>query len=276
MNILNILDEIEKVDGDVYERLSPRRKAMQSFFNMGSKVALAAVPLALGSMFKTAYGQTPSKVLDALNFALTLEHLEYNFYKQAMEKALIIGIPAGAATGAITTIRDHELAHVNFLKTAITGAGGTPVTEKTYDFTAKGTFPTVFTSYATFLAVAQALEDTGVRAYKGQAGELMGTGGVLTAALNIHSVEARHASHIRQMRRNSGQMPTIKPWITNGNDSGVPAADGNYAGEENDTQVTIKITGINGMAVSMAAATEAFDEPLTKAQVTALVTPFFV
>jgi hypothetical protein len=276
MNILNILDEIEKVDGDVYERLSPRRKAMQSFFNTGSKIALAALPIALGSMFKKAYGQTPPKVLDALNFALTLEHLEYNFYKQAMEKASIIGIPAGPATGAITTIRDHELAHVNFLKTAITGAGGTPVAQAMYDFTAKGTFPTVFTSYATFLAVAQALEDTGVRAYKGQAGELMGTGGVLTAALNIHSVEARHASHIRQMRRNSGQMPAIKPWITNGNDSGVPAADGNYAGEALDTQAGIKITGINGMAVSMTAATEAFDEPLTKAQVTALVTPFFV
>ncbi|MDB5120377.1 MAG: ferritin-like protein [Sphingobacteriales bacterium] len=58
--------------------------------------------------------------------------------------------------------------------------------------------------------------------------------------------------------------------------AGVTAADAIYAGEVNDTQAGIKITGINGMTVSMSAATEAFDEPLTKAQVTAIVTPFFV
>lgn len=33
MNIVNILEEIEKVDGEIYERLNPRRAAMKSFFN---------------------------------------------------------------------------------------------------------------------------------------------------------------------------------------------------------------------------------------------------
>jgi hypothetical protein len=48
--------------------------------------------------------------------------------------------------------------------------------------------------------LAQAFEDTGVRAYKGQAGNVMSNKTVLQAALQIHSVEARHASQVRRMR----------------------------------------------------------------------------
>jgi hypothetical protein len=53
-------------------------------------------------------------------------------------------------------------------------------------------------AYAQFLALAQAFEDTGVRAYKGQAANLISTD-LLTAALQIH-VEARHASEVRRLR----------------------------------------------------------------------------
>ncbi|WP_449435002.1 ferritin-like domain-containing protein [Pedobacter steynii] len=85
MNIVNILEEIEKVDGEIYERLNPRRSAMKDFYNMGKKVALAAMPLALGSMFTKAYGQsTPTAVVEVLNFALTLEYLEYHFYNHSL------------------------------------------------------------------------------------------------------------------------------------------------------------------------------------------------
>jgi hypothetical protein len=168
---------------------------------------------------------------------------------------------------------------VTFLKTAISAAGGTPYnyTAATFDFTAKGTFGDVFTNYITFLAVAQAFEDTGVRAYKGQAGNLMGTANraYLTAALNIHSVEARHASHIRQMRAATGIV--VKPWIT-GVTSGIgPVTNLNYAGEDNVVQGGVTITGLAGANgnVSVNAATEAFDEPLTKEQVLTIVGPFF-
>ena len=60
------------------------------------------------------------------------------------------------------------------------------------------------------LGIAQLLEDTGVRAYKGRAGELLGTD-LLTVALQIHSVEARHAAKIRVMR---GQ----RAWVNPGDD----------------------------------------------------------
>ena len=277
MNILNILDEIEKVDADVYERLSPRRKAMKSFFNLGTKMAAAAVPLAMGTMFKKAYGQNANGLVGVLNFALTLEYLEYYFYQQGAATSGLVP-PGTAAVAAINTIRDHENQHVNFLRTAITGAGGVPVTytASQFDFTAKGTFPTVFSNYATFLAVAQTFEDTGVRAYKGQAGNLMSNDGVLDAALRIHSVEARHASHIRYMRRNAGHAATIKPWITL-NQSGIAssAVQPSYNGEEVTTQASVQIANINGQNISAEAASEAFDEPLTKDQVLAIVTPFF-
>jgi rubrerythrin len=271
MNIVNILEEIEKVDGEIYERLSPRRSAMKQFYNFGSKVALASVPLALGSMFKKAYGQTiDTKVADVLNFALTLEYLECNFYDQAVKLGTAL-VPAGPATGAILTIRNHEQAHVNLLAGALGAQAIAPLGYDKFDYTAGGVFGSVFTDYPTFLAVAQAFEDTGVRAYKGQAGNLMGSP-YLETALNIHSVEARHASHIRQMRKApaGGGVTALKPWITGSNDSGVAAANAVYAGEDNVTQATITITNINGMGTSVNAATEAFDEPLTKDAVLAI------
>ena len=185
-------------------------------------------------------------------------------------------IPAGTpALAALTNIRDHELAHVNLLKGAITGSGGTPVsfTASQFDFTAKGNFNAVFTDYPTFLAVAQVFEDTGVRAYKGQAGNLMGSPGVLQTALQIHSVEARHAAHIREMRQApaGGGVTALRPWITGANDSGVPAAAANYAGEDNVVQLGINIPGL-GFSVN--ASTAAFDEPLTMDAVNAIASLF--
>jgi hypothetical protein len=278
MKIVNILEEIEKVDGDIYERLSPRRKAMKDFFKVGSKVAIGAMPFAIGSMFNKAYGQTvPAGVLAVLQYALTLEHFEFTFYDTGFNQA---PIPVGAEKNAIQTIRDSEGKHVAFLQTVIKAAGATPVAAKaSYDFTAQGTFPTVFSSYATFLAVAQVLEDTGVRAYKGRAGELLGQKVYLTAALGIHAVEARHAAKIRYMRRVNGQAPNNKSYISGGNDTGIGAVDGNYGGatpESNVMQAGITITGINSQAISATAAAEAFDEPLTAAEVLALVAPFGV
>jgi hypothetical protein len=280
MNLLNIIEEIEKVDPEFNERISPRRAAIKNMSGFGKKVALSALPLALGGLFKKAYGQTPSTaVVDVLRFAFTLENLEAEFYKTGVATTGLI--PAGTpAVAALTLIRDDENKHVQFLSDTIktlSGAAPAAMSAANFDYTAKGNFGTVFSNYDTFLAVAQAFEDTGVRAYKGQAGNLMGAANrpILAAALGIHSVEARHASHLRQMRKARGA--SVKPWITNNDLGGLPAVTAAiYAGEQTDTQAGAKITGIaaNGITISMAAATEAFDEPLTKDQVLAIVTPF--
>ena len=282
MNLQNILSEIEKTDPEVYERLDTRRNAMKSFTKTTGKIALAAIPFALGSMFQKAYASPTSPtdlVLDTLNFALTLEYLEANFYIKAVASGII---PPGDALNSLTVIRNHENEHVNFLKTAITAAGGTPVsfTAASFDFTAKGTFPGVFSDYGTLLAVAQTFEDTGVRAYKGQAGNLISNNDYLTAALQIHSVEARHAAHLREMRKAANLLVPagvdVKPWITlDQSGIGTSAVQASYAGEENVMQAGVTIINIGGQKISAAAASEAFDEPLTKEQILAIVTPFF-
>lgn len=282
MNLQHIINEIEIADPEFKDRIDSRRDAMKSFARFGGKVALAAIPLALGSMFKKAYAGVKGvndTLFDILNYALTLEYLEAEFYATAVSKGTSL-IPAGAAANAIQTIADHEAAHVNFLKTAITQAGGTAVSKPSFDFSAgkgsgTGPFKDVFNDYALFLAVAQTFEDTGVRAYKGRAAEIVKGGDYLTAALNIHSVEARHASHIRQMRKANG-FGDVKPWIT-GKDSGIGAAvQASYDGEENTMQAMIDIVNINNSGISTSAATEAFDEPLSKDAVLAIVDPFIV
>jgi len=290
MNLFSIIEEIEKVDPEFNERVSPRRDAIKNITSFGSKVALAAVPFALGTMFKKAYGQAASSsVLSVLNFALTLEIIESTFYKTGMGMSGLV-----TDTSYIAQINTDEANHVAFLTSAITAAGGTPVTagEFTYvDFTGgggtqNGPFANVFSNYQTFLAVAETFEDTGVRAYKGQAPNLLGNQTYLTAALGIHAVEARHASAIRYLR-NSKYGVSINPWITStaadSNDTGIAQVDANYAGATPENTTTAG--GVNlltlpsvesSSSTSVSVATAAFDEPLTMAEVLAILIPAFV
>ena len=283
MNLHHIINEIEKVDANVHDRIDTRRAALKSFRNFGGKIALAAVPIAFGSLFKKAYGgvKGTADVMDVLNYALTLEYLESEFYAQALLASGLL--PSGQVNMSIQTISKHETAHVNFLKTAITSAGGTPVDKPVFDFSGgngsgEGPFKNAFTDLGLFLAVAQTFEDTGVRAYKGRAAELKGSGDVLTAALQIHSVEARHAAHLRLLRKELGSgVGDLKPWIT-GKESGINNAlvQPSYDGEENTTQAGVKIANIGGFDISEAAASESFDEPLSAEQVLMIVDGFIV
>jgi hypothetical protein len=296
MNLFSIIEEIEKVDPEFNDRISPRRDAIKNISSFGSKVALAAIPFALGDLFKKAYGATVSTdVIGVLNFALTLEILEATFYNTGIAKS-------GLVTDAsyIAHIQADENNHVKFLTSAITAAGGTPVTADDFvyvDFTAgagsnAGPFADVFTNYQTFLAVAETFEDTGVRAYKGQAGNLLGNQTYLTAALAIHAVEARHASAIRYLRT-SKYSAKVNPWITSAasgstdtsgaasNDTGIALVNANYGGStpENTTvqggvDIT-KLPSIEGSSTSVAVASAAFDMPLTQAEVLAILVPAF-
>ncbi|MEO8884981.1 MAG: ferritin-like domain-containing protein [Mucilaginibacter sp.] len=289
MDLLNIIEEINNVDPEFQDRISPRRAAIKNITSFGSKVAVAALPFAFSTLFKRAYGQTPTvAVNDVLNYALKLEYLEAAFYNAGVASNLGFST---AEKAYLVTIQGHENAHVKFLQSVLGSAAVAQSSQGmngAYDFTGgfntttntvtgTGPFTTVLSNVDTYFAVAQAFEDTGVRAYKGQAPNLLGNQVVLTAALNIHSVEARHASAIRQIRRSRGAT-TTKPWITGANDTGIAAVNGNYAGEDNVIQGGVTITNLAGVSgnVSVNAATEAFDEPLTMAQVVALVNIFGV
>jgi hypothetical protein len=272
MNILNILNDISKADPEVYDRLSPRRAVIRNFTR---KVSLTALPFALGGLFKKAYGKTNDLIIDTLNLALTSEYLESEFYQTGINQITLI--PLGDLAD-IQLLRDNETAHREFVRNTIISLGGTPIPKPTFDFTGgngsgNGPFADVFTNYSTFLGVAQAFEENGVRAYKGQATNLMGNNDILEAALRIHSVEGRHVAHLRKMRTDRG-FANLKPWITGTANALPAAAQAIYQGEDNTLQSNIQITGINGTTVSAAAASEAFDEPLTRQQVEAILDPF--
>ncbi|RZK31528.1 MAG: ferritin-like domain-containing protein [Hymenobacter sp.] len=201
MNFLQILSEIEKVDPEVYERLDSRRSVFKHMSGVGQKLTAAALPLFVGAVFNKAYAQTPvgADVNAVLNFALKLEYLESYFYNA---RTGVTGQMSAQNAAALALIATDESNHVSFLRAVLGSAAiAAPATTGVFDYTAKGTFPTALTNAGVYLAIAQSFEDTGVRAYKGAAPLIMANKTVLTAALNIHSVEARHASHIRAMRR---------------------------------------------------------------------------
>lgn len=226
---------------------------------MGGAVLATA---ALASDVFAQDGGMPSLVIDILNFALTLEHLEAEFYVRGVGMA---GLIPAEMRAPFDQIRKHEVAHVAFLQGVL---GSRAIAKPTFDYTAgggsgNGPFTDVFRNSQTFAAVAQTFEDTGVRAYKGQAANLMGYNNVLRAALRIHSVEARHASQVRRMRGQKG-------WITQSEPGNLPAAAAaSYAGESNKFQFILGQPDSNSQAQ-----TEAFDETLSMSQVLEIVKPF--
>ena len=318
MNFFDILSEIEKVDPEVYGRLDSRRSIFKHMSGVGQKLTAAALPLFVGAVFNKAYAQTPGSlaVADVLTFALKLEYLEMYFY---MQRTALTGLSSVNAT-ALSLIATDEANHVKFLRATLTSLGGTVLADPTvaaFDFTGgKGTQAGPFSDYrtnpATYLALAQSFEDTGVRAYKGAApiSSVMANKTVLTAALNIHSVEARHASHIRSMRRAGATSATPsqgiavspysaapKSWVSGtdgggavpgttnaiygaGNSSGAgTAANGTYLAEDNTLQGGLTLSTSTSPAFSGFPATafsEAFDEGLDVKTVATIANLFVV
>lgn len=201
------------------ERAVERRLATISRRSLLRTTAIAGgAALAFGTTGRAfAQASTPEMTeapfagpIDVLNYALTLEHLEAAFYRDGLAAIGEDGIAGlGFQPGVfawLSEIGAHEAAHVTALTDVITQLGGTPVQEATYDFG--------YTDAASFLQVAQALEDTGVSAYNGAAPYLMESDELLTAALTIHGVEARHAAYIAIL---NGQVPypeAVNPYLT--------------------------------------------------------------
>jgi ferritin-like protein len=119
-----------------------------------------------------------------LNYALTLEYLESSFYNAAAKNNVATG---DKALGQILkTVQMDENAHVKLLKGAL---GSKAVKKPNFNF------GKAVTDKATFTATSYVLENTGVHAYLGQAGNIK-DGKILLTAASIVTVEARHAGAI--------------------------------------------------------------------------------
>ncbi len=122
--------------------------------------------------------------VDVLNYALTLEHFE-----SALYKALIAANKLTDPTEQkyLTAFGKHEATHVTLLTEVITLLGGTPVAPRSmYNLPMIASRDDVVNNILS-------VEDVGASAYLGAAGMIQSKD-LLEVAVNIHNVEAEHAS----------------------------------------------------------------------------------
>jgi rubrerythrin len=131
-----------------------------------------------------ALAQASMGDLDILNYALTLEYLEADFYRQGLEAAIL----EGRELELVGPIADHEAAHVQALTDTVTQLGGTPAELPRFTYP-DGTFE----ERDAFLSTASTFEELGVTAYHGQITAIESTD-LLAAAAAIAGVESRHAA----------------------------------------------------------------------------------
>ena len=207
-------------------------------------------------------------VLDSLRLLQVIEYLQSDLYTRGLAA---VGFIPTADSEVFKTLSVQQAVHISTLSLLLTTRLGTPVVKPTFDFTGKGAVPGfAFAAgqYETFRMLSQAFEDLGVRAYKGQMQAFQADKQALTYALAMHSVEGRHAAEVRRIRGRKG-------WITGSSADDLPAfAKAIYAGEDVATQGSVNIGSALASNGGVDAATQAFDEPLTTAQVTAIITPF--
>jgi rubrerythrin len=161
-----------------------------SFILKGALAAGAVYGAAtVGPFVGQAFAQSGGGDVDIVNFALTLEYLEADFYK----KAASLGLSSNVMKIA-KEFGDEESQHVDALTATVKKLGGKPAKKPTFAFPDK--------DEKSFLKLAQTLEDTGVAAYNGAAPAIQSKE-VLGAAGSIVQVEARHAAAIRLQRSQS-------------------------------------------------------------------------
>ena len=230
-------------------------------------------------------GQNENVVV--LNFALTLELLEGDLYRQALNIAagqpITAPLPAGNASGYSLAVSPGtlnaqqaaagfaylqqfayiEAAHGAFLKAFIPTLGGTSVPANPKGYSAAAAGLVAGATLSTILTVILTAEETGVSAYLGAAGFLTNQT-LVEAASSIYSTESRHSSVIN---------------LVLGNITGSPlatAAPGPYnftGGVQPEANAKIPATFLNG---STAVYPGTAEFALTPKQVLAKIQPFFV
>ncbi|MBA3827892.1 MAG: ferritin-like domain-containing protein [Taibaiella sp.] len=174
------------------DELAVKNFSRRNFFQMAGGLAGAGMLFAACSKSSDTTGPTSFTLTNndtgILNYAYALEQLEAAFYIQ------VIATPYSGMSGGektlLTAVRDHEVAHREFFKAALSSSA---IGSLTVDFSIID-----FTSRTSVLSTAMAFEDLGVSAYNG-AGPLFQSPTYLGLAGKIVSVEARHAAYLRDL-----------------------------------------------------------------------------
>ncbi len=127
--------------------------------------------------------------LAIVNYALTLEYIETDFYNAVLETDFF----KGSTLATLKSFGEQEQTHVDALL-KVAKSLGTPAEKP------KTTFPLEDAKQVAELAAT--VENLGASAYLGAAGSIKSME-ILAAALAIHSIEARHAAVLNTLTNQS-------------------------------------------------------------------------
>jgi hypothetical protein len=168
------------------------------FLKAAGLVGVGATLAAAAAMSRFASAQGDEGDIAILNYALTLEYLEEDFYGRGADSGLL----QGRTRELVAAIRDHESEHIAALESTISDLGGSPVARPKFSYP-KG----VFKDEKSWFDAALEFSRLGVRAYHGQVQEIQSPD-LLAAAASIAGVESRHAAIIADL---AGRNPFPAP-----------------------------------------------------------------
>lgn len=275
MKLLSLLDHLAAAPA------APDATPRRALLRQAGRAAVAALPLGLGAALPAIAG-TKSTSYDAVTQLLLVERLQLAFYTQGLA---VSGLIPAAQVAGFQRMQRHQTQHAAFLALALQNAGALVPAQPAFDFTGRHNvasnpvlFPNVLSTYDDFLALAQQLEDLGVRLYKGLAFTISDDPQLARAALRLHAVEAQHSAHVRGLRQGRGV--AVQNWPSE-SDAVIVRPAGAQAltvaatgGEENAIQylsagIQVPFANFllirNNTAIHDPALAEAFDEPLTAA-----------
>jgi rubrerythrin len=198
------MNEPETTDGGAVQELaadpSSRKRFLKAVGGGGAAAALGVLIAACGDDNKTSGGASTTPAaksggdmkgdIEIVNYALTLEYLEAQFYADVLKS----GVIKDPAVGKLATkFGETEQQHVDALLATVKQLGGTPADKPQASFQA-----VIDGGPKKILETAATVENLGAAAYLGEAGNIKNKD-ILAAALAIHSVEARHAAALNTL-----------------------------------------------------------------------------